>query len=89
LKAKITFYLPVRLKEKVKRLCKEYGVSMSAFIRSLILLYLNNPVKAGVVEEVTVLRKRRMLIPVDTERHKLWRDVQKEIKQVLAGRRIE
>ena len=89
MKAKITFYLPIRLKEKVRRLCEECGVSMSAFIRSLILLYLNNPVKVGVVEEVTVLRKRRVLVPVDAERRKLWRDVQKELKRVLVGRRVE
>lgn len=91
MKAKLTFYLPAELKEKIKKLCEEYGVSMSSFIRSLLLLYLSKPI--AVAEEVTVFRKRRVLLPLgatlDEKRRKLWIEAQKELKQVLAKRRID
>lgn len=86
LKDRITFILPAELKRKVKKLCEECGVSMSAFMRTLLLLYLNRPV--AIAEEITIQR-RRVVVPAVDERKEIWREVQKEIKQVLANRRVD
>jgi len=61
--------------------------SLSSFLRSIIILYLTTrPAPTKTVEEqLVVYRKRRLIKPTD-ERHKLWVEVQKELKKVFAKR---
>jgi len=91
---KISVYLPKQLKQKVKQLCKKYNLSMSAFIRSILLLYLEGKQgpshvishviysKKTIKKEISKRLKQRNLDP------NLHFQLMNEIKKILASRKV-
>jgi len=66
---------------------RQQKVSTSAFIRGLLAMYLSGPKGSPVVaEEITVYRKRRVVMPGNRVNEKLRKELMSELKAVLAER---
>jgi len=84
---RLSLLIPRRLKDRLRRLAEDSGVSMSAIVRTIIGLYFSG------YHGVPIVRRRMVVVseesrPVfmDEEQQKrmmLWAEVQKEIKEVL------
>ena len=82
---RLSLMLPKKLKDKIRRYAEVSGVSMSAFVRSILALYLSGS-SVRVEREMVIVRERRTRLIVDEkqrERAKIWKEVQKELKQLF------
>jgi len=67
------------------RSLRKQKVSMSAFMRGLLHMYMcfSSGREVRIVDEEVVTRIRRRRVCVETERERIWRDVQRELKEVF------
>jgi len=86
---RVTIYVTDEQYKFLKHL-KKQKVSMSTFLRGLLAMYLSGPRTSPVVaEEVTVYRKRRVVMPGNRVNGDLRRKLMNELKAVLAKRKIK
>lgn len=96
----VVVYLDDETYEILRNLKRQGKIrSLSELIRSIIVLYLYGTPIQGTVQQVVTeetIVKRRLLRkvkigvePEKKEKAKIWRELQKEIKPILAKRRVD
>ena len=96
----VVVYLDDETYELLRNLKKQGKIrSLSELIRSIIVLYLYGTPVHGTVQQVvaeeTVIKRRLLrkvkveVEPKKKETAEIWRELQKEIKPILAKRRVD